>query len=220
MKTARRRIDVNLDELDRVLDGARQAPLSEADHDKLKSRAACPGGDAGAAAQYGEDQRRGWEAGRLSSRNSAGYQRDSAARTRAQWSRGVWRCAEGRHHAPEADARRSLPGVRKRQRVRAEGTEGAGADRGTGAAGGHGVLAGAIALRRLRAGVHGTRAGRRGTGKVRRDGGGDDRATQVRQRNSVLPVGTTGKPAGHSVAGGDAVGDRRGSRGVDQTGAG
>ena len=37
MKSAkRRRIDVNLDELDRVLDGARQAPLSEADYDKLK----------------------------------------------------------------------------------------------------------------------------------------------------------------------------------------
>jgi transposase len=36
MKTARRRIDVNLEELDRVLDDARQAPLSEADHDKLK----------------------------------------------------------------------------------------------------------------------------------------------------------------------------------------
>jgi transposase len=36
MKPSRRRVDVNLDELDRVLDGARQAPLSEADHDKLK----------------------------------------------------------------------------------------------------------------------------------------------------------------------------------------
>lgn len=36
MKAARRRVDVNLDELDRVLDGARQAPLSEADYDKLK----------------------------------------------------------------------------------------------------------------------------------------------------------------------------------------
>src|SRR5215471_6598290 len=36
MKPARRRIDVNLEELDRVLDGAWQAPLSEADHDKLK----------------------------------------------------------------------------------------------------------------------------------------------------------------------------------------
>ena len=36
MKTARRRVDVNLDELDRVLDGARQAPLSEEDYEKLK----------------------------------------------------------------------------------------------------------------------------------------------------------------------------------------
>ena len=36
MKSGRRRIDVNLDELDQVLDGARQAPLSEADYDKLK----------------------------------------------------------------------------------------------------------------------------------------------------------------------------------------
>ena len=36
MKKTRRRIDVNLEELDRVLDGARQAPLSESDHGKLK----------------------------------------------------------------------------------------------------------------------------------------------------------------------------------------
>src|SRR5215813_4230819 len=36
MKPGRRRLEVNLEELDRVLDGARQAPLSETDHDKLK----------------------------------------------------------------------------------------------------------------------------------------------------------------------------------------
>src|ERR1035441_9685453 len=36
MKKSRRRIDVNLAELDRVLDDAREAPLSEADHGKLK----------------------------------------------------------------------------------------------------------------------------------------------------------------------------------------
>jgi len=36
MRAARRRIDVNLEELDRVLDGAREAPLSESDHGKLK----------------------------------------------------------------------------------------------------------------------------------------------------------------------------------------
>ena len=36
MKRTRPRLDVNLEELDRVLDGARQTPLSEADCDKLK----------------------------------------------------------------------------------------------------------------------------------------------------------------------------------------
>jgi hypothetical protein len=36
MKAARHRVDVNIEELDRVLDGARQAPLSEADYEKLK----------------------------------------------------------------------------------------------------------------------------------------------------------------------------------------
>jgi len=36
MKAARRRLDVNLEELDQVLDGAREAPLSETDHGKLK----------------------------------------------------------------------------------------------------------------------------------------------------------------------------------------
>jgi hypothetical protein len=36
MKSTRRRMDVNLDELDQVLDQARQAPLSEGDYDKLK----------------------------------------------------------------------------------------------------------------------------------------------------------------------------------------
>ena len=60
MKSARRRIDVNLEELDQVLDSALEAPLSEADHNKLKDTLACDGGAAGALAQYGEDQRGGW----------------------------------------------------------------------------------------------------------------------------------------------------------------
>lgn len=36
MKQSRRRIEVNLEELDRVLDGAREVPLSEEDHHKLR----------------------------------------------------------------------------------------------------------------------------------------------------------------------------------------
>ena len=95
MKTARRRIDVNLEELDRVLDGARQAPLSEADHGKLKDALHAlaamlvrPRNTEKTSAVVGE-------AGRLSNRNTAGYQRASAPWTRPQWSRGVWRRAEG-----------------------------------------------------------------------------------------------------------------------------
>jgi len=37
MTPARRPVDVNLEELDRVLDGAREAPLSEADCEKVKT---------------------------------------------------------------------------------------------------------------------------------------------------------------------------------------
>ena len=37
MTPTRRRVDVNLDELDRVLDGAREVPLSEADCEKVKT---------------------------------------------------------------------------------------------------------------------------------------------------------------------------------------
>jgi hypothetical protein len=37
MKTRRRRVEVNLDELDRVLDQAREEPLSETDCEKVKS---------------------------------------------------------------------------------------------------------------------------------------------------------------------------------------
>jgi hypothetical protein len=56
MKKTTRRVGVNLGELDRVLDGARQATLSEPDHGKRQRRAACSGGNAGAASQQREDQ--------------------------------------------------------------------------------------------------------------------------------------------------------------------
>ena len=37
MKTSRRRIDVDVEELDRVIDAAENGPLSEADRQKLKT---------------------------------------------------------------------------------------------------------------------------------------------------------------------------------------
>src|SRR5260370_16574857 len=36
-KSRRRRIDVNVEELDQIVDRARQAPLSDTDYDKLKT---------------------------------------------------------------------------------------------------------------------------------------------------------------------------------------
>ena len=36
-KTPRRRVEVNVEELDRIIDEARRAPLSEADSHKLKT---------------------------------------------------------------------------------------------------------------------------------------------------------------------------------------
>jgi hypothetical protein len=63
--------------------------------------------------------------------------------------------------------------------------------------------------------VHGAGTGRHRPGKIRRNDCGHDRATQVRQRHAVLPIGKAGAVIGHSVAGLDPVGDRRRSRGSD-----
>ena len=103
-----------------------------------------------------------------------------------------------------------VPGVREGQRLRAERTQGAGADRGTSAVGRHGLLAGTIALRCLRTSVHSRGTGRRGPGEVRRNGVGDDRAAQVWEWHAVLSSGTTGAASGHSIAGDNAMGNRRG----------
>ena len=64
-------MDVNIEELDRILDGAREALLSEADCEKVKNSAARPGGDAGPAAKYGKNERRATQIGRFR-RHSAG----------------------------------------------------------------------------------------------------------------------------------------------------
>jgi hypothetical protein len=58
-----------------------------------------------------------------------------------------------------------------------------------------------------------------GSGKIRRDHGGHDRAAEVWQRNAVLSIGKAGTFTGDSVTGFHAVGDRGRSRGGDQSGA-
>jgi hypothetical protein len=77
-----------------------------------------------------------------------------------------------------------------------------------------------LALQSLRRHLHGGRAGRRRRGQVRRDGGGDDRGVEVWQRDAILPAGEAGRRNGDSAAALDAMGDRGGSGGVDQTGSG
>ena len=91
-QTSRRRIDVNVEELDR--DHRRSAmrePLNEADGQTLKTALHAHGGKTGAAAQHGEDERRARGSGqsRARRRNSppetnenkpAGHGRNGAER--------------------------------------------------------------------------------------------------------------------------------------------
>ena len=116
MKSAkRRRVDVNLDELDRVLDGARQAPLSEADCDKLKSALHA------LAAMLVRPRNTEKTSAVLEAPESSATATGISpiptrrlTRTRTQRRGGVWRGAEGRHCSPGSEARGPLPGVRQR----------------------------------------------------------------------------------------------------------
>ena len=81
--------------------------------------------------------------------------------------------------------RRSLPGVRKGQGLRAARPGRAGAAGRPGAAGGHRVRAREAALQSVRRGVHGRAAAGRRAREVRRDRGEHDRAAEVRQRAAV-----------------------------------
>src|SRR4051812_11120187 len=215
MKSAKRlRVDVNLEELDRVLDGARQAPLSEADCDKLKSALhalaamlARPRNTEKTSAVLEEPQ---------NPETGDGTQPDTDVSLQPGHGRNGAEAFGGARTVDIAHQKLThgdrCPECGKGN-VRSEGAEGAGADRGAGTVGGHGLLAGAVAMRRVRAGVYGARAGRRRSGEVRRNRRGDDRATQVRQRDPVLPVGKTGRSVGDSTTSSDTVGGgRRGRR--------
>ena len=62
-----RRVDVNLDELDQIIDRSTRAPLSETEGQKLKNRAACHGRETSTETEHGENQCRsaaGYSAGK------------------------------------------------------------------------------------------------------------------------------------------------------------
>jgi len=205
MKTARRRVDVNLDELDRVLDGARQAPLSEDDYEKLQGGNACAGGDAGAAAQHGEDQRRVGKAGRRGSwrRDGTGDRRsptaghDAMVLGRLSVSRKIAIPHAQLKHGIAARSARKATYTGRKSRKCWYGIVGSLRWRPR-------STARTAALRCLRTGVYRARAGRSRSRKYDETAAADDRANSSWQRNAVLNRLENSRSAGDSVTGGDA----------------
>jgi len=133
-KTPRRRVDVNVEELDRIIDDARSAPLSEADSQKLKTALHALAERLRPHAKtektnvvLGDAQTPTTEDPQAESPKASGHGRNGADAYPGR--------REGHRHPCEVIAWRSLPGVRPRQRLCTEGAEGAGADRRPGDAG-------------------------------------------------------------------------------------
>ncbi len=83
----KRRIDVNLDELDQIIDRGTRAPLSESEGQKLKT-ALHAMAETGAKTEYAEKTSR--SAG--CNRQTGGFGRIGSGRSWAQGGRGVYRC--------------------------------------------------------------------------------------------------------------------------------
>ena len=158
MRIKRKRVDVNLEELDRVLDHAREAPLSEPDYDKLKEALHALAGMLPAP--------------RSTEKTSAvlpptdppnATEQRKAQRPRAQRSFLLHRRKESRGSASHDCTPAIMPRLRKRQSLSTERTPDAGENRRAGAAGRHRVRTGSAALQSVRRSVHRARAGRRRT---------------------------------------------------------
>ena len=220
MKTARRRIDVNLEELDRVLDGARHAPLSDEDHDKLKGAlhalvamlARSPNNEK-TSAVLGKPEH---------AATSGGAQPDA---------NGTKKPGHGRNGAEAFDGARKVPIAHQNLK---HGERCPDCEKGNvygqkepkvlvRIIGQAPLTATVYSLERLRCGACGqvfTAQEPEGVGPEKYDETAGAMIAQLKYGSGVpfTPVGKTGKPVGYSVAGGDTVGDcRRGCRG-DQTG--
>ena len=121
-KPRRRRIDVNVEELDQIVDRAREAPLSDTDYDKLKTalhalveKLLGLKKSEKLASVFGDDKA---PASPPPSARSAGARAPRRAR--------LQRRAQGLDLASAAGFGRSLPGLRPRQSLRAEGAQGSG----------------------------------------------------------------------------------------------
>ena len=219
MKTSRRRIDVNVEELDRVIDAAEDGAAEQGGRPDAQNHAACAGGTTGAKAEHGEDQlRAGTESTTLCRQLSAGTGAGRSGRTRAQRRQCIYGSGKSLRTARATQTGRPLPGMPRRKSVPAERTEDADPHRGTGAAESDRVRDGTAALQCLRPGVH-RRRNPVGVGPEKYD-------TTAVAMIALLKYGT-GMPfnrmerleetTGDSVAGGHAVGVDGGRREVAQT---
>ena len=132
MRVKRKRVDVNLEELDRVLDHAREAPLSEPDYDKLKEALHALAGMLPAP--------------RSTEKTSAVLPptdpptQQSKEKPKGHGRNGASSYTGAKKVAvphPTLHSGRSLPRLRKRQSLSTERTQDAGENRGPSTAGGH-----------------------------------------------------------------------------------
>jgi hypothetical protein len=165
-----RRVDVNLDELDRVLDGAREAPLSEADCEKVKTALHAlaamlvrPRNTEKTSAVLPKSEDPGKDAGPQPDENSTPPAKGHG-RNWAKAFSGAQKIEIKHQNLKHGDR---CPDCGQGNVYGQKEPEGAGPGRGTSTIGRNRVFAGTIALRRLRAGFHSTGTGRDRAGEVR-----------------------------------------------------
>ena len=164
MNDTRRRIDVNLEELDQIIDRSTQRAAERIRRPEAQNRDPRHGGALAAETDYGEDECRSAAGycsvpGKPETGESppAGHGRNSAAAfTGAE---------QGRSRTRHAPFRRPLSRVPPGKSVPPERAGNAGAVRGARTAGSNGVRDGATALQRLRADLHSRRTGGGGSGE-------------------------------------------------------
>src|ERR1700704_6155178 len=137
-KIPRRRIDVNVAELDRIIDGAKSTPLSESDSQKLKTalhalaeRLLPRSKTEKTSSVFSDPESAMPEPDRQQRDPSTGHGRNGADAYRGA------KKVEIAH--PKMAHGDRCPDLRQRQHLHAEGAESVGSDCGTGAAGGHRV---------------------------------------------------------------------------------
>jgi hypothetical protein len=109
--TSRRRIDVNVDELDRIIEAAMQAPLNETDGRTLKTAVHAMAEKISAAAKHGENQcRAGTESTTRRSRY-AGTGETGGCGTRAQRRSRIYGSKQSRRRACHAPVGRLAPPI-------------------------------------------------------------------------------------------------------------